>query len=78
MNAAGPLGRSGKNVAGDIELPKKTSAARETGRYESLTLLLGYCGSRFGEAIALRGKDIQDKTINVHRSVTAVRGYGYF
>jgi integrase len=78
-----------KNVAGDIELPKKQAAprrylthqqlqqlARETGRFELLTLLLGYCGLRFGEAIALRGKDIQNKTINVHRSVTAVRGKG--
>jgi integrase len=81
--------RLSKNVAGDIELPKKASAsrrylthkqlqqlARETGRFESLTLVLGYCGLRFGEAIALRGNDIQGKTIHVHRSVTAVRGKG--
>jgi integrase len=82
--------RLGKNVAGDIELPKKQSAsrrylthkqlqqlARETGRFEALTLVMGYCGLRFGEAIALRGKDIHDKTINIHRSVTFVRGKGY-
>ena len=78
-----------KNVADDIELPTKRPAprrylthgqlqklARETGRFEPLTLVLGYCGLRFGEAIALRGKDVGGKTITVRASVTNVRGQG--
>ena len=32
---------------------------------------------RFGEAIELRGKDIRDKTLNISRSATFVRGKGY-
>lgn len=42
-----------------------------------LTLVLGYCGLRFGEAIALRGKDVKDRTITVRASVTKVAGKGY-
>jgi integrase len=42
-----------------------------------LTLTLGYCGLRFGEAIALRGRDLGDRTITVRASVTKVAGKGY-
>lgn len=83
-------GRLLKNAAVDIELPDKPSAQRrylkhkelqqlaaKTGRFEALTLILGYCGLRFGEAVALRRKDIgADRVITVRASVTGVRGKG--
>jgi len=50
--------------------------ARETGRFESMTLVLGYCGLRFGEAVALRRSVIDDKRITVQRSATYVQGQG--
>jgi integrase len=50
--------------------------ARETGQYETMTLVLGYCGLRFGEAAALRSKDIGDKEITVRSSATYVQGQG--
>jgi integrase len=50
--------------------------ARETGRFETMTLVLGYCGLRFGEAAALRRKDIKDKEITVRSSATYVAGQG--
>lgn len=78
-----------KNVAQDIDLPAKQSAPRrylshkqlqqvaaKTERFEALTLVLGYCGLRIGEAIALRRKDIGDRTITVRASVTSVTGQG--
>ncbi|MDF3336005.1 site-specific integrase [Mycolicibacterium septicum] len=81
--------RIGKNVAEGIELPSKGESerrylthkqlqtlARHTERFETLTLVLGYCGLCFGEAVALRGRDIKDKTITVRTSVTNVTGKG--
>ena len=50
--------------------------ASATGRFETLTLLLGYCGLRFGEAAALRRKDIDGKEITVRNSATHVQGQG--
>ena len=50
--------------------------AGETGQYETMTLVLGYCGLRFGEAAALRRKDIGDKKITVRSSATYVQGLG--
>jgi integrase len=50
--------------------------ARETGRFEARTLVLGYCGLRFGEAAALRRKDIGDREITVRSSATYVAGQG--
>jgi integrase len=47
------------------------------GHFRLLTLVMGYCGLRFGEAITLRGKDIRDGTITVRASVTKVDGRGY-
>jgi hypothetical protein len=35
--------------------------ARATGRFETLTLILGYCGLRFGEPAALRRKDVGNR-----------------
>jgi integrase len=81
--------RIAKNVAADIELPSKREAARKylthkqlqtlaahTGRFETLTLVLGLCGLRFGEAVALRARDVKDRTITVRASVTGVTGQG--
>jgi integrase len=50
--------------------------AREAGRFEAMTLVLGYCGLRFGEAAALRRKDVGDKEITVRNSATYVQGQG--
>ncbi len=50
--------------------------ATATGRYETLTLVLGYCGLRTGEAAALRRKDVGDKEITVRASATRVQGQG--
>jgi integrase len=50
--------------------------ARETGRFEAMTLVLGYCGLRFGEAAALHRKDIGDREFTVRSSATHVAGQG--
>jgi integrase len=50
--------------------------ARATGRFETLTLVLGYCGLRFGEAAALRRKHVGDRELTVRASATAVTGKG--
>jgi integrase len=47
------------------------------GRLQTLTLVLGYCGIRTGEARALRARDVKDRTITVRASVTKVDGIGY-
>jgi integrase len=50
--------------------------ARATDRFERLTLVLGYCGLRFGEAVALRRKHVGDRVLTVRSSATAVTGKG--
>lgn len=50
--------------------------SKATGRFEALTLVLGYCGLRFGEAAALRRRHIEDRVITVRVSATAVAGQG--
>ncbi|MUL85232.1 MULTISPECIES: site-specific integrase [unclassified Mycolicibacterium] len=50
--------------------------ASGAGRFETLTLILGYCGLRFGEAAALRRRDVGDKKITVRNSATYVQGQG--
>ncbi|EKF23257.1 phage integrase family protein [Mycolicibacterium hassiacum DSM 44199] len=50
--------------------------AKAMGRYETLTLVLGYCGIRFGEAAALRVRHVRDQTLVIHSSATNVRGMG--
>ncbi len=42
-----------------------------------LTLVMGYCGLRFGEVTALRARDVKDHTITVRASVTKVAGRGW-
>jgi len=50
--------------------------ARATDRFETLTLVLGYCGLRFGEAVALRRRQVGDRVLTVRSSATAVTGKG--
>jgi integrase len=47
------------------------------GNLGTLTLVLGYCGLRTGEARALRARDVKDHTITVRASVSKVDGKGY-
>lgn len=81
--------RLSRNAADGIELPRKRESERQylsheqvlalasrMGRFETLTLILSYCGLRWGEAIALRGKDIKDGTITVSTAVTNITGRG--
>src|SRR5271156_4289314 len=46
--------------------------AKATERFETLTLVLGYCGLRFGEAAALRRKHVGDRELLVRSSATYV------
>jgi integrase len=50
--------------------------ARHAGRFETLTLVLGYCGLRFGEAVALRRKHVGDRVLTIRASATPVTGKG--
>lgn len=50
--------------------------ARAAGRFETLTLVLGYCGLRFGEAAALRRKHVGDRELTSRASATHVTGKG--
>lgn len=50
--------------------------AQATGRFEVLTLVLGYCGLRFGEAVALRARHVRDRELTVRASASAVAGEG--
>ncbi len=50
--------------------------ARAAERFETLTLVLGYCGLRFGEAAALRRKHVGDRELIVRSSATYVTGSG--
>lgn len=50
--------------------------ASATERFETLTLILGYCGLRFGEAAALRRKHVGDRELTVRSSATYVTGRG--
>jgi integrase len=59
-----------------LTLTQLLDLARETGKYETLTLVLGFCGLRFGEAIALKRRDVGDQELIVRRSVTYVQGLG--
>jgi integrase len=81
--------RLARNVAAGIELPRKSEAERrylthaqlqavaaKTNGHETLTLVMGYCGLRFGEAVALRRRDIATRKITVRTSVTGVTGQG--
>ena len=50
--------------------------AERTERFETLTLMLGYCGIRFGEAAALRRGSVKDGKLTIRESVTRVTGQG--
>jgi len=50
--------------------------ARATERFETLTLVLGYCGLRFGEAAALRRKHVGNRELTIRASATHVAGQG--
>jgi integrase len=84
--------RLSKNAATGVDLPRKASAEHrylthaqllrlahilDDADLGALTLVLGYCGLRTGEARALRARDIKDHTITVRASVTKVDGKGY-
>jgi integrase len=81
--------RLARNVAQGIELPRRVMSERRYLTHEQLlqlaectepsllTLVMGYCGLRFGEAIALRAKDVQNHTTTVRASVTKVAGKGH-
>lgn len=56
--------------------PELLRLAAATGRFETLTLVLGYCGLRFGEAVALRRRHVGDKELTVAASATHVTGKG--
>lgn len=79
------------NPAEGIELPDKTETEQRylthktahqlavaCGRYRTLTFVLTFCGLRFGEAVALRVKDVDlaKRRITVRKSVTYVTGTG--
>jgi integrase len=50
--------------------------AGATERFETLTLVLGYCGLRFSEAAALRRKHVGHRELTIRASATAVTGQG--
>jgi integrase len=50
--------------------------AERTGRFETLTLVLGYCGIRFGEAAALRRGSVKDGKLTIRESATSITGQG--
>lgn len=80
------------NVIAGIEssdLPQRTERERRylthaellklagaTGRFETLTLTLGYCGLRFGEAVALRRRHVGDAELVIRASVSGVTKRG--
>jgi integrase len=66
-------GESERHYLGHTELQQ---LARHTGRFETLTLVLGYCGLRFGEVIALRRKHVRDGKLTIRASATRVTGRG--
>lgn len=51
------------------------AGARATERFETLTLVLGYCGLRFGEAVALRGRHVGERELTIVGSATAIEEY---
>jgi len=50
--------------------------AERIGKFDTLTLVLGYCGIRFGEASALRRGSVRDGKLLIRESATPVRGLG--
>lgn len=50
--------------------------AEHIGRFQTLTLVLGYTGIRFGEAAALRRGSVKDGKLSIRESATNVAGQG--
>jgi integrase len=50
--------------------------AKQAGRFETMTLVLGYCGLRFSEVAALRRRHVGDRELTIMASATAVAGEG--
>lgn len=50
--------------------------AKAADRFETLTLVLGYCRLKFGEAVALRRRHVGYRVLTVRSSATAVTGKG--
>ncbi|GFG75422.1 hypothetical protein MBOT_27870 [Mycobacterium botniense] len=60
----------------DLTHAELLQLARATERFETLTLVLGYCGLRFGEAAALRRRHVGDRELTIRSSATYVTGRG--
>ncbi|WP_233272142.1 tyrosine-type recombinase/integrase [Mycolicibacterium smegmatis] len=85
-------GMASKNVIAEIERSELPSEqAREmqflthqqlldlaqcAGKYQTLTLVLGYCGIRFSEAAALRRSSVKNGKMTIRESATSVAGKG--
>jgi integrase len=50
--------------------------AQAAGRFETLTLVLAYCGLRFGEAAALRRRHVGERELTIRALATHVAGKG--
>jgi hypothetical protein len=59
-----------------LTLAQLQGPAERTERFETLTLILGYCGIRFGEAAALRRGSVKDGKLTIRESATRVTGQG--
>ncbi len=59
-----------------LEHAELLKLAKATERFEALTLVLGYCGLRFGEAVALRRRHVGDRVLTITASATHVTGKG--
>ncbi|MDT5366023.1 MAG: hypothetical protein QOC62_454 [Mycobacterium sp.] len=59
-----------------LEHAELLKLAKATERFETLTLVLGYCGLRFGEAVALRRRHVGDRELTIITSATHVTGKG--
>lgn len=83
------VGRVAVNPTIGIELPDLVSTdkvyldhaelhalAHAAGRHRLMVLTLGYCGLRFGEAVALKAGSVSASRITVRESVTEVSGKG--
>jgi integrase len=64
------LARAVGDAARDAELVYGTN-------YDTLVLVLAYCGLRIGEARSLRNRDLNGATLTVRASTTKVDGMGY-
>lgn len=86
-------GRLPRNPAAQVQLPRLVKAdkqyltheqvhalADECGRYRTLILVLGYCGLRWGEAVALRVRsvDLMRGRLNVSEAVTEIAGHLHY